>query len=369
MGKITTPELYLRCLKITAQSNALSAKFYQTKEYFPIEVNFGDKEKIRITKRPRKTTTEIIDLYANSIHIGMFVGIEKSGKELHFGPTGLNKSHSYRNILDYVFVRLLEYFGLNNLDRLVIDIPEDAEFKAFLVKLGFLPKDNQLILELSEENVNKMMEVLESKPPGIKSQVGQLQNIISQNLENAQESVVFEMVDKIVEKIKNMDPIGKEFWDNRKIMQLNYYISSAILQDDKIVNDEFLEMTIKTIISSLDTFNREPYLEELLIALEGGKPFKMDYIQKMVKQLRELVPKEIKKLKKDHLREWVQKNLPGWILNDKVEEATRSNIVAQSHLKPEDFGSSLKDNMKDIIMTLIAHYNGEKIFFGVNNRF
>ena len=109
----------MRCQKITAQTHALSEKFYQTKEYFPIEINFGDKETIKIPKRPRKTTTEIIDLYANTIHIGMFVGIEKKGNELHFGPTGLNKSHVYRNILDYTFVRLLEYYGLNDLEKII----------------------------------------------------------------------------------------------------------------------------------------------------------------------------------------------------------------------------------------------------------
>ncbi|MHA1519550.1 MAG: hypothetical protein ACTSRK_05140 [Promethearchaeota archaeon] len=359
----------MRCQKITAQTQALSEKFYQTKEYFPIEINFGDKETIKITKRPRKTTTEIIDLYANTIHIGMFVGIEKKGNELHFGPTGLNKSHVYRNILDYTFVRLLEYYGLNDLEKISIDVPEDPEFKTFVLKCGFIPKDAELILEITDSSVQKLMETIEAFSLEIKSQVGQLHNIIQLNLENPTESQITEMVDIIVEKIKNMDPLGKEFWDNRKIMQLNYYLTTAVLNDSQIVNGEFLEMTIKTIVASLDTFNREPYLEELFIALDGGTPFKMDYIQKMIDQLRPLVPEEIKNLPKDHLREWVQKNLPGWILSDKIENKTRTDSVAAAQLKLEDFGPELKEKAKLVVNNLIAHYNGDKIFFGVNNRF
>jgi hypothetical protein len=356
-------------LKITAQSNALSSKFFHTREFFPLEVNFGDKEKIKITKRPRKTTTEIIDIYANSVHIGMFVGIEKVGKELRFGPTGLNQSHNYRNILDYTFIRLLEYYGLTNINRIAIDTPENPEFKRYLLKLGFLPKGPQMVFDLTDETTNGLLKALDEQVPEIKSQVGQLENVIQLNLDKPERETVVAMVDKIVEKIKNLDPIGKEFWDNRKVMQLNYYISMALLNKDQLVNEEFLEMSIKTIISSLDTFNREPYLEELFIALDGEKPFKMDYIQNMVEKLRELLPKEISQLPKDHLREWVQKNLPSWILNDEVETKTRQELIAQSHLKPEDFGVPLKDSLRDMVDMLIKHYNGEKIFYGVNNRF
>lgn len=358
----------MRCLKITAESQNLASKFFKSKEYFPIEVNFGDKEKIRITKRPRKTTTEIVDVYANTIHIGMFVGIEKVGSELRFGPAGINKSHSYRGILDFTFVKLLEYFGLDELKSISIDVPEDTEFKEFLISLGFLTKINRMILELSEKKTTEMLNYLTVNPVAIKSQVGQIETIIRNNGSNANDEKIFAMVDAIVEKIKNMDPLGKEFWDNRKIAQINYYMSTAILFPDQLEQDEFLDLTIKTIISSLDTFNREPYMEELLIALDGGKPFSMDYIQSILVQLRELVPKEIKELNKEKMRAWVQEMLPSWILNDRIEAETRNKTISDAQLVPTDLGSSIKENMKSIIADIIGHYNGTKIFYGVNNR-
>ncbi|MHA1777068.1 MAG: hypothetical protein DRO88_10640 [Promethearchaeia archaeon] len=347
----------------------MTSKFFHTREYFPIEINFGDKETLKITKRPRKTTTEIIDIYANDIHIGMFVGIERRENELHFGPTGLNKSHIYRNILAYVFVRLLEYFGLSDIAQISIDSPEDPEFKRFLLQLGFYPHNNLLILELNDQNIKTLMEILEKNPPTIKSQVGQLHNVIALNLDNPDEKTVNSMVDKIVDKIKNMDPLGKEFWDNRKVMQLNYYLTMAILNKEQIIPEEFLEVSLKTIISSLDTFNREAYLEDIFKALSGEEPFSMDYIQNLLEKLRELVPEQIKKLNTEHLREWVKKNMPAWILSDKVEAEARERLKAQSYLKPEDFGPVLKKNVKDMILALIDHYNGERIFFGMNNRF
>lgn len=359
----------LRCLKITAEPNALSSKFFQTREFFPIELNFGDKETLIIDKRPRKTNTEIVDIYANGIHVGMFVGIERLGNELHFGPTGLNKSHMYRNILDYVFVRLLEYFGLTGVTKISIDTPEDPEFKRFLLNLGLMPQNNQLILDLNEQNLKNLMGTLEKNPVSVKSQVGQLHNVISLNLDNPDEQTVSLMVDKIVDKIKNMDPLGKEFWDNRKVMQLNYYLTMAILNKENLVPEEFLEVSLKTIIASLETFNREAYLEDIFTALDGGAPFSMDYIQSILEKLKQLVPEQIKNLNKDHLREWIHKNMPAWILSDKIETEARECLKAQSRLKPEDFGSSLKENMSEMITALIDHYNGERIFFGVNNRF
>ncbi|WP_371804520.1 hypothetical protein [Candidatus Lokiarchaeum ossiferum] len=358
----------MRCLKITAESQNLASKFFKSKEYFPIEINFGDKEKIRITKRPRKTTTEIVDVYANTIHIGMFVGIEKVGSELRFGPAGINKSHSYRGILDFTFIKLLEYFGLDELKSISIDVPEDTEFKQFLISLGFLTKINRMILELDEKKTAEMFKLLTVKPVAIKSQVGQIETIIRSNDTTANDDKVFAMVDTIVEKIKNMDPLGKEFWDNRKIAQINYYLSTAVLFPDKLEQDEFLDGTIKTIIGSLDTFNREPYMEELLIALEGGKPFSMDYIQSIIVHLRELVPNAIKELNKDEMRKWVQEMLPTWIINDKIEVETRNKIISDAQLVPTDFGSSIKENMKSIITDIMNHYNGTKIFYGVNNR-
>ena len=298
----------------------------------------------------------------------MFVGIEKVESELRFGPAGINKSHSYRGILNFTFIKLLEYFGLDDLKLISVDVPEDVEFKEFLISLGFLTKINRMFLELTEKKIEGLFAHLATHAVEIKSQVGQFETIIRANVDNANDDKIFAMVDGIVEKIKNMDPLGKEFWDNRKIAQVNYYMSTAIIFPDQLERDEFLDVTIKTIISSLDTFNREPYMEELLIALDDGKPFSMDYIQNMIVQLRDLVPTEIKELNKDKLRAWVQEMLPSWILSDRIEAETREKTISDAQLELSDFGSITKENLKLKIEDIIGHYNGTKIFYGVNNR-
>jgi hypothetical protein len=354
---------------ITAEANNLSSKFFKSREFFPIDIKFGDKEKIRITKRPRKVVSEIIDIYANDFHIGMFVGIEKVGKTLTFGPAGINKSHSFRQILTYAFIRLLEYFGLNDLEAVLIDTPEDYEFKMFLTSLGFIPKRNRLILELTEEKIKSFLETIEKQDNDIKSQVAQIESIIRSNSSDMVDEMVNTMTDSIVEKIKNMDPLGKDFWDNRQIAQINTYLSSAILLTHGLKKDEFLEQSIKTIVSSFATYNREPYLEEIMWALEGKKNFSMDYIQKIVIKMKDLLKDEIAEMNKDELRKWVYENLPGWKITDKVQEDTRNSKIVQAQLKIADFGNNLAEHTISIIESLVNHYNGSSVFFGMDNRF
>jgi len=228
---------------------------------------------------------------------------------------------------------------------------------------------NRFLLELNEVNKATMISVLDANYPELRSQVGQIFALIKNGMEEPKEAQIQQMVDAIVDKIKNLNPLGKEFWDNRKIMQLNYYLSSAIILKTQLVHDEFLEMTVKTIIASLDTFNREPYLEDLFTALEGGKAFPMEYIQKMILQLRELLPVQVKALNKDHLRHWIHNSMASWLLNDEIEAKTRAATIAASHLVPADFGGAIKVHMKPFIQSFVDHYNGDSIFFGLNNRF
>ncbi len=359
---------FLRCIKITADLKNLSPQFFKSNEFFPIEVNFGDKETIKITKRPRKTLTEIVDIYANSIHIGMFVGIEKVEKELKFGPAGINKSHSYRNILNFTFVKLMEYYSLDNLSTISINIPEDNQFKLFLVSLGFEAIMDRMILKLAKSSIQKLIQFLSDNPSEIESQVGQIQKLIQSNLEKSNDESIFNMVDKIVNKIKNMDPLGKKFWDNRKIAQLNYYMATALLFPSQLEKKEFLDMTIKTIISSLEIVNREAYLHEILKALENKCTFPMDYIQKLIDQLKNLVPKEIKKIDPQKLKKWAEEMKPVWKLNEKKTQQSLEDTIAQAQLKESDFGPTIKEHLKLHILDLIQHYNGTKIYFGVNNR-
>jgi len=107
-----------------------SSKFFKNKEFFPIDIQFGG-ESIQIQKRARKGDTDVIDIYSNKNHIGMFVGIEKNAKILRFGPAGINKSHSYREILNYTFIRLLEYYSLDNINAIIVDPPENSDLWNF----------------------------------------------------------------------------------------------------------------------------------------------------------------------------------------------------------------------------------------------
>ena len=355
--------------KITTESNNISHKFFKSKEFFPIEVKFGEAEIIRLTKRPRKTITEIIDIYSNDLHIGMFIGIEKIGTQLKFGPAGMNRSHSFRGILNFTFIKLLEYFSLDDVSEIVIEVPEDLEFKNFLNSLGFTKKGSRLSLELADENKLKgFLSYLEENPVEIASQVGQIRTIIKLNDDNIDEHKLNEMVDKIVEKIKNMDPLGKTFWDNRKIAQLNYYLSTAIIFASQLEKEEFLDLFIKTTICSFEIHVRDPYLEDMFLALEGKRIFDMPYIQTMIEKIRSLMADEIKSLNKDELREWVYIHMPTWKLNDKIVTETRKKIVEESQLKFSDFGSNINIDLMHIVQSLIDHYNGANIFFGMKNR-
>ena len=353
--------------KITTESIDIAQKFFKSKEFFPIELKFGEAEIIRLTKRPRKTLTEIVDIYSNDLHIGMFIGIEKIGSKLKFGPAGMNRSHSYRGILNFTFIKLLEYFGLEGVDSITIDVPEDVEFKKFLSSLGFTKNGSKLLLEIK---INDFLSYLEKNPTEIASQVGQIRNIIQMNAVEIDDQKLNEMVDKIVDKIKNMDPLGKTFWDNRKIAQLNYYLSTAIVFASTLEKEEFLDLFIKTTICSLDTHVRAPYLEDIFLALESKRIFDMPYIQIMIEKIRTLMPDEIKSLgkEKDHFRKWVYDHLPTWKLNDKLVSETRIKTVKDSQLTINDFGGNIQLDYFNIIQSLIDHYNGANIFFGMNNR-
>jgi len=357
-----------RCVTITSEVSKISAKLFESREYFPIDINFGDKERIRISKRPRKGVTDIIDLYSNDNHIGMFVGIEKSAKMLKFGPSGINKSHAYRNILNFTFVKLMEYYGLKDVETIIIDVPENVEFKEFLISLGMIVKNNRFVMEFTPERMQKFLEGIEKNDPDVRSQVGQIKTILKANLLDAKPDRIEAMTDAIVEKIKNMDPLGKKFWDNRKVSQINVALSTAQVFTDKLEKKEFLESSIKTIVASFETNLREPYMEDLMQALAGKKQFSMPYIQKMVEKMQPILKDEIAKLNKDHLRKWVFESMPTWKLADKLQEETRKNIIEGSKLKVSDFGSSIKDHLVQMVDAVVAHYNGTNIFFGVQTK-
>jgi hypothetical protein len=349
-------------------ADSYSAKFFHRNDFFPIEVNFGDKEIIRMMMRPKKGTSEILDIYANTTHIGMFVGIEKSGDMIKIGPGGISKSHSYRNIPAFVFVKLLEYYGLDKIKALVVDVPENLEFNHFLTRLGFVEKNRKLILELDAQKAENFFKKLEAAKVEILSQAGQIEEVVKANIGAENVKKVQQATEKIIDKIKNMDPLGKKFWDNRKVAQINVMLSTAVILDKNLVKKEFLEVAIKTIVSSFDTYVRGAYLEELFQALEGIRIFSMPYVQKMVDKMRSVLANEIKAMNKDEFRHWIHENMTTWKLADKTAEETVANKIKESKLKPEDFGSPIKEELKAMVNALVWHYNGENVLYGLSNK-
>jgi hypothetical protein len=346
-------------------SESFTAKYFKSRDFFPIDVNFGDKERIRIVMRPKKGLTEILDIYCNSTHIGMFVSLERTGDMLKIGPGGINKSHAYRYISNFVFVKLLEYYGLTGIKAIVVDLPENPDFSLFLKKLGFIEKNKRFIYELEGEKSNQFFKKLEATNVDILSQVGQIEEILKQNLEPMPPERIVEYRDKIVDKIKNMDPIGKKFWDNRKVAQINVMLSTAVLNNLSLVKHEFIEAMIKTVISSFDTNVRSAYLEELIAALQGKKVFSTPYVQKMVEKVRGVLPEEIKRIHKEHYDAWIAENMLVWKMTDKTDQAATEKTIAESKLKIEDFGMKIKDEMKSMILAIVNHYNGENILYGL----
>jgi len=178
-----------------------------------------------------------------------------------------------------------------------------------------------------------------------------------------------QLSDKIIDKIKNMDPLGKKFWDNRHIVQMNTMLSTAQWYPEKIANKhEFLELSIKTIITSFETYIRSAYLELVIAALEGKATFPIPYIQKMLEKMREIMPKETAHINHEEYLEWIHKNMPAWKLSDKNAVNSRESTIDNARLRIEDFGQPLREELRYNIQALIDHYNGENVFFGMSNR-
>jgi hypothetical protein len=352
-------------MTVNIEKSVFASKFFKRNDFFPIDVNFGDKEKIRITMRPKKSPTEIVDVYVNSTHIGIIVGLQKTGDIFKVGPAAINKSHAYRNILSFVFVKLLEYYGLDGIKTISTDIPENLDFLKFLLGLGLVEKDKKMVLSLEGDKAASFLVGLEKAKVEILSQIGQIEEVIKENLGAENKAKIDATTNKIVDKIMNMDPLGKKFWDNRKVAELNVMLSTAVIFDKRIIKKEFLEVALKTIVTSFETYSRKAYLEELFEALDGLREFSMPYIQKMVEKMRGILGDDIKALKKDHLRHWVEENMAAWKLTDKNAEQTIATIISESKLKSEDFGIPLKGELSDMVNALIAHYNGDNIMYGL----
>ena len=151
----------------------------------------------------------------------------------------------------------------------------------------------------------------------MQSQTGQIEEVIRNNIGNGKPALVKEMAEKIVEKIKNMDPLGKKFWDTRRIVQMDTYLTTAELFPEKLHKEEFLDSFIKTVVTSFDTYIQSAYLSDIMDALQGKKMFAMPYIQKMLEKCQQIMPDEIMALNREKYQKWIDENLPLWVISDK----------------------------------------------------
>ena len=368
---------------ITNQSSV--TRMFETHEFFPLTDTFPDGEIVKITKRPRKSVTDIIDIYSNKTHIGMFVGIKKNINDLFLGLGDLNKSHQYRNILKYAFVKLLEYYGLNGIDTITIRKSEVPDFNEYLSNLGFILKQKIMILDLNEQNKNTLISSLQEDYPIISDRYGQLRNVILKNMASSNEKEAKDYVKGIVQKIKNKDkPEG--LWDYRTMIKVKNYINVALLHKNKsvlhghlaseklfkeqIIDEEFHDFFLKNLISSFEPALRKAYLHEFINALAGKSIFPVPYIDEIVPKYRKLIGDEgIKNINVEKYEKWIDSHMAAWVIRKNIEKEKQAEFDEKSELKLTDFGVVIKDDYKKIIQGLLEHYRNERVYFGMKTTF
>ena len=337
----------------------------KSKEFFPVVVN-SDGETIRVVSRLRKSEN-IIDILSNDSHIGMLIGVDKLGDIIKIGPAVVNKSHEFRNILTFVFVKLLEYYGLDGVKQINVKEPDNYEFHEFLLSLGFVVSGKNMVLDIGGDNAKQLLEKLSKIDVNMRTQKGQIEAVLKLNL-TADQAKVRELSTKIFEKVSKDESLDKQYWDNRKISQINVMVSSAYWQQKTLIKEEFLDLIIKTLVSAFDLNLRLPVLYDLIDALKGKKPFDQNYVQKIVERMQKICKAEIKHLTAKKFEEWIKENMPGWELNKKILEETDKNKKESSKLKIEDFGGINNPATKVMVESLINHYNGNVEFYGVKTR-
>jgi hypothetical protein len=344
-----------------------TGQFLKSKEYFPIVINLSDGETIRVVSRLRKTEN-IIDILSNDSHIGMLIGVDKVDNMIKIGPAVVNKSHEFRNMLTFVFVKLLEYYGLDNVKVISVKEPDNFEFHEFLASVGFVVLGKNMVLDITGDNVQKFLEKLSKIDVNVRTQKGQIEAVLKLNNANVDVNKIQELSGKIFEKVSKDESLDKIYWDNRRISQINVMVSSAYWQQGTLIKEEFLEIFIKTLVSAFDLNLRLPVLYDLIDALKGKKPFEQNYVQKIVEKLQKICKAEIKHMTPNKYEDWIKENMSGWELNKKVLEETDKNKKESSKLKIEDFGGINNPATKLMVESLINHYNGNVEFFGLKNR-
>ena len=348
-----------------------ASTFVQNKKYFPIKI-FSGLDEILITKRPKVGLTEIFDIRVNNSHQGMLCGVEHDvlTKTLTFGPMGITKAYMFRNILRYSFVKLLEYYGLDDVEKIVVAAPEDLSMLLFLKNLDFefLKKNKKYILDLAQMGIETFVEKLNSMDVEIQDRTYQLETVLTQILNDKEEAKL--KTQKIVRKIKEMNPLTETFWDLKAVHEINMLLSAAALNPERIIALEFAEQVLKTMMASFEVHLIEPYFEEAMATLAGDTQFHIDYFNRVLKNLKEITPQGVKEVldAPEHMQKWIAKNLPIW--EKRVE--SKKNFLEQkklrSRLTKEDFGESIPPDYAGLVESLINHYNGDIVLYGMSRK-
>ncbi|MBD3350784.1 MAG: hypothetical protein GF364_04780 [Candidatus Lokiarchaeota archaeon] len=369
------------------KKGSLSSKLMASKEFFPITLiadRVGISEIIKYTKRPKITESEIIDVYSNDSQIGMFIEVIKLSDTISIGPCNLEISHQFRNILEFGLVKILEYYGIEDINKIIISTPDVLCFKKFLDDLGFIGEEGKMSIDLSGDNKAEFLSKLDDLNPTVVDRAEQIKNVMLWTLADVDEKTAKKASKNIIKKVKDRNRLGNEFWNFRSIIKLKNNLNTALLLkkkdvfhgylctdellDENLINDEFIEHFIKTLIASLDVLVRGSYLKELFKAIEGDTILQLGYIQLMVDKLKELLGDDIK-IDKQKYYDWISKNMKRWEIEAEKKKEEEEKIVQRSILKKEDFGSEIPKKLLPIVEAIVDHYNNERVFFGVENSF
>lgn len=343
--------------------------FVKSKEYFPIVIQSGS-DIIQLDRRLKVSTADIFDIRINGIHQGMICGVYKDSKQklLNFGQIGINKAFLFRNILEYSLVRLFQYFGLDNVDFIVIDAPEQIDVVNFLEKLGFefIKQKKKYVLDLKSKGLDIFLQKMFEIGFEVLDVKGQIENLLKNIYpENPNEAVRRSKL--IIAKIKEMNPLEQVYWDLKSVHEINTLVSSAVLYPNKIIQNEFVESVIKLTISSFENHLKEAYFEEIMATLEGKTQFSIEYFNRVLQHIKKIAPNGVKHAieKKAHLKEWIEKNLPIWEKTSENKKQFEAKKKIETKLSLSDFGDNLPGSLAQFVQSLIDHYNGELIFFGL----
>jgi len=335
------------------------SKFLKSKEFFPITFHFKelDGELISIEKRPRFMNFDIIDFYSNNSHIGMIIQIQKTSNKIMMGPVTINKPYEFRNILNFTFIKLLEYYGLDDIQRIEIIDVSSLEFKNFLINLEFKKDGDLYYYDILPDRKDEFIKKLESLDIKILNRKEQIKNLVKYINEGLSEDEINELYKKILEKIEKREEVSEKYWENRLVAQLNLMLSTAKLFKNKVHKEEVLDLCIKTMIGYFDLDLKTILFKEFINLLNNKGVHQISNIQKIIEQMKELFSEEIKKIDVEKYINWINENTPIWRKNLEIKEQYRTQKILSSKLTISDFGKNIQGEAKNLIESFVKHFN------------